>query len=173
MNELWIALGGVPDEGKEFVFDSPEIFEALFKENKFEGKIVKPVSGKAFLLVQPDGCLVRGDISGTVTLPCDRCTNAFEFSFSEQFDEFETAAPESGEPDDEPRIFDRGDGLELDLGQVFWEQFVLALPVRPLCDDNCKGLCVSCGANLNEEECSCERDTGDPRLAVFRNLKVK
>ncbi|XPV76796.1 MAG: YceD family protein [Desulfovibrio sp.] len=173
MNELWIALASVPEEGKEIIFDDPEIFEELFKENNFEGKIVAPVKAKAYLLEQADGCLVRGEISGSVTISCDRCTETYTFPFSESFDEYETAAPEKGTPDDEPRIFNRGDGLELDLGQVFWEQFVLALPVRPLCADKCKGLCNSCGANLNKDKCDCEQETGDPRLAVFRNLKLK
>ena len=60
-----------------------------------------------------------------------------------------------------------------DLAGLLWEEFVLALPVRPLCKPDCKGLCPDCGKNLNEGSCSCVRDEGDPRLAALRGLKVK
>ena len=62
---------------------------------------------------------------------------------------------------------------EINLAGLLWEEFVLALPVRPLCKPDCKGLCPDCGKNLNEGSCSCVRDEGDPRLAALRGLKVK
>ncbi len=62
-------------------------------------------------------------------------------------------------------------GLEFDVQGYLWQQFVLALPAKPLCDPDCKGLCPKCGVNLNEEQCSCQDDEGDPRLAVLRQLK--
>jgi uncharacterized protein len=52
------------------------------------------------------------------------------------------------------------------------EQVILALPTQPLCAESCRGLCASCGANLNRESCCCVAPTGDPRMAVFRTLKV-
>jgi uncharacterized protein len=49
---------------------------------------------------------------------------------------------------------------------------MLALPTRPLCAEDCRGLCDSCGANLNREACDCADTGGDPRMAIFRTLKV-
>jgi uncharacterized protein len=49
---------------------------------------------------------------------------------------------------------------------------MLALPTRPLCDENCRGLCGGCGANLNREPCACSASADDPRMALFRKLKV-
>ncbi len=60
----------------------------------------------------------------------------------------------------------------LDLGGVAWEQFMLAMPVNPLCRPDCKGLCPICGANLNLEACDCHKEEEDPRMAPLRNLKV-
>ena len=57
--------------------------------------------------------------------------------------------------------------------QRLWEEFSLALPVKPLCRPDCRGLCPECGKNLNEGACGCSRDSGDPRLAALRQLKVK
>ena len=58
----------------------------------------------------------------------------------------------------------------LDLAAVCWEEFVLALPPTPLCQEGCKGLCARCGANLNAGPCGCPPEEGDPRLAVLRGL---
>lgn len=61
----------------------------------------------------------------------------------------------------------------MDLAALVWQEFSLALPVKPLCDTRCKGLCPQCGANRNTESCGCARDEGDPRLAKLRNLTIK
>ena len=66
----------------------------------------------------------------------------------------------------------RGKVLELDGGSLLWEQYLLALPVKPLCDENCQGLCPRCGAPLRDGPCGCSEESGDPRLAVLKNLKV-
>jgi uncharacterized protein len=62
-------------------------------------------------------------------------------------------------------------GKEIDLDPILREQVVLALPGYPLCRDGCKGLCSSCGANLNERECGCERRVPDPRWAGLEKFK--
>jgi uncharacterized protein len=53
---------------------------------------------------------------------------------------------------------------------VIRQNLLLALPVSPLCDPHCQGLCPECGADLNKGPCSCQREEGDPRLAVLREL---
>ena len=62
-------------------------------------------------------------------------------------------------------------GKEIDLDPILREQVVLALPGYPLCKESCKGLCSSCGANLNERECGCERRVPDPRWAGLEKFK--
>ena len=54
---------------------------------------------------------------------------------------------------------------EIDLGELIHEQFYLTLPMKPLCREDCKGLCPVCGANWNQTTCACERRWEDPRLA--------
>jgi uncharacterized protein len=61
---------------------------------------------------------------------------------------------------------------EINLTPLIAEQVMLALPTRPLCSEDCRGLCGTCGVNLNRESCSCSEPVGDPRMAIFRNLKV-
>ncbi len=66
-----------------------------------------------------------------------------------------------------------GRGIEINPGALAWEEFSLALPVKPLCREACRGLCPVCGVNRNAESCSCAREEGDPRLAALQGLLVK
>jgi uncharacterized protein len=59
---------------------------------------------------------------------------------------------------------------KIDLSQMIWEQVYLALPMKPLCKEDCRGLCPQCGTNLNLSMCSCDRETVDPRLATLKTL---
>jgi uncharacterized protein len=61
------------------------------------------------------------------------------------------------------------DGV-LDLAELLREQFQLALPMKPLHDDACRGLCPECGANLNRTECGHQPKWEDPRLAPLKGL---
>jgi len=58
----------------------------------------------------------------------------------------------------------------LDLTPLLREQAWVALPMKPLCRPDCKGLCPQCGANLNLESCTCESVKIDPRLALLKDL---
>jgi uncharacterized protein len=62
---------------------------------------------------------------------------------------------------------------EIDLGQLMREQFYLSLPMKPLCRVDCKGLCPSCGTNLNRGSCDCKREWEDPRFAALKNLRTE
>ena len=64
------------------------------------------------------------------------------------------------------------EGDAVDLSPLIREQIILALPTRPLCQEGCKGLCPQCGADRNAAPCGCPTMSGDPRLAVLRDLKV-
>jgi len=64
------------------------------------------------------------------------------------------------------------DGEELDLMDLIREQLILALPDKPLCDEECKGLCPQCGADRNVESCGCDGKQPDPRMAVLATLKI-
>src|SRR6185503_8978804 len=59
----------------------------------------------------------------------------------------------------------------IDLNEILREQFYLALPMKPLCRENCAGLCPQCGMNRNTGTCSCATEIVDPRLAPLRGLK--
>ena len=59
---------------------------------------------------------------------------------------------------------------QIDLGQLMHEQFQLTLPMKPLCREDCLGLCAVCGGNRNTTTCQCTNTWEDPRLAGLKSL---
>jgi uncharacterized protein len=74
------------------------------------------------------------------------------------------------EEDDLTTAFYEND--QIDLGQLMQEQLYLSLPMKPLCSDDCKGLCPLCGTNLNRGTCECQPNREDPRFAALKNLRA-
>ena len=64
-----------------------------------------------------------------------------------------------------------GEGLLLE--DALREQVLLDLPLKVMCREDCKGLCPHCGANLNEDPCSCAEPLEDPRWAALKDLRTK
>lgn len=62
---------------------------------------------------------------------------------------------------------------KIDLGEVVREQLYLALPMKPLCQEDCKGLCPVCGVNRNRETCTCQQEWVDPRMAALAEWKSR
>jgi uncharacterized protein len=116
-----------------------------------------------------------GHIGGAVLGHCARCLEAYPFDLNKDF--FLVLVPRSELPRemdlrDEELDLSFYEGEEIDLTPLVREQIILALPSRPLCREDCKGLCPHCGANRNVQSCTCVTAGGDPRLAVLRTLKV-
>jgi uncharacterized protein len=116
-----------------------------------------------------------GTVEGRVTATCARCLEPFPARVSQAFSlvlspETELARElELGAGDLTQSFYS---GPEVDLTPLVYEQAMLALPTRPLCAEECRGLCPTCGANRNTERCGCPEEGGDPRLAVLRSLKI-
>lgn len=120
---------------------------------------------------------LAGQLSGEVELQCSRCLEPFRFPVVTDFDlRYVPRVENTGdgekevEEDDLATAFYAGD--EIDLEHLVMEQFQLAMPMKPLCDSACQGLCPQCGTNLNLGSCSCTRTWEDPRLAELKNLKT-
>ncbi|EFL52907.1 protein of unknown function DUF177 [Solidesulfovibrio fructosivorans JJ]] len=175
MSELWLDITDIPATGREFSFSDQAIWTGPIAEFDLPHRLDAPGTGLAAtfsVLPQTRGALVRGRLSGKVVSPCDRCAEDTMLDIAIDFEQFEEL-PAEGEESLEPGLVRRrGKVLELDVASLLWEQFLLAMPVKPLCDENCPGLCPRCGASLKDGPCSCSTEEGDPRLAVLRQLKV-
>jgi uncharacterized protein len=120
---------------------------------------------------------LRGKINASVEVRCDRCVAPVVFPVNAEFDvtyvpeEALAADAEAVELQEDDLTFATYEGDELDLSELAREQIVLALPARHLCREDCKGLCPTCGEDLNTQECHCERQEIDPRWAALAALK--
>jgi uncharacterized protein len=117
----------------------------------------------------------HGRIGATIEGHCSRCLKRYSFPLNKEF-EFvlapDTRSPKTKElnADELGLSFYHAD--KIDLTPFVREQALLALPTRPLCDENCRGLCPHCGVDLNERACGCSSSRGDPRMSAFRDLKL-
>jgi len=64
-------------------------------------------------------------------------------------------------------------GKQIDLTPAMREQILLSIPPSPLCSEDCKGLCPSCGKDLNEGACGCDRTVVDPRWQALKGLQLE
>lgn len=141
----------------------------------------KPFTGQAEIWNAGDRLLVTAKLEGEATLVCSRClteyTEPMKVSFEEEFvqGEVEEEHDEEDEEEDSGRTVSFYTGDEIDLADPLRENILLELPMKPLCDEDCEGLCPTCGINLNEGDCKCtgEPDVVDPRLAVLKDLLRK
>jgi DUF177 domain-containing protein len=116
-----------------------------------------------------DGAL-HGQVIGT----CSRCLEDYAFPLDHPFVFVLTPRAAVGEPEARLTADDLAlsfyEGEEIHLTPLVHEQAILALPTRPLCREDCRGLCARCGANLNAGPCGCPAAAPDPRLAVLHTL---
>ena len=120
---------------------------------------------------------VAGHLSAEAEVDCDRCLKSvsvpvetdFEVTYVPASDYAEAAeAAELQEEDLTQAVFD---GETIDLDELVREQALLAIPTRALCAEDCKGLCPTCGADRNAEDCACQTSQTDPRWAALENLR--
>jgi DUF177 domain-containing protein len=118
-----------------------------------------------------------GSLKTTLELSCSRCLESFQWPVDAHYDlRYQPHVQNAGEGELEIEENDLSTAFyeaeEIDLGQLMREQFYLSLPMKPLCRDDCRGLCPVCGTNLNRGTCECKRDWDDPRFAALRALKT-
>lgn len=179
MASSWILLHNIPPSGKEFVLDDQSVWADPLAEFSIPCAIREPLKAAFTVYVQDEGVLIRGTVTGKVALPCNRCAEDAVVTIDQNVDTYEAfptgdkAVDGDVDVDEELlRVAPMGQGVEMNLAALAWEEFSLALPMKPLCDAACKGLCPSCGINRNTASCSCETDGLDPRMAPLRGLKV-
>jgi uncharacterized protein len=141
--DLGVEMVGVP-EGTEIELD-------LMLEAVMEGVLV---SGTA-----------RSPLSGECARCLDPLTSSIEVEFQELYVYSDTRSGESAEQDER-----RLEGDLIDLEPVVRDAMVLALPLSPLCRDDCPGLCTECGVRLADAEPDHHHDAADPRWAALQGM---
>lgn len=139
----------------------------------------RPVTAD-FVLTHKDRELqVGGTVKTAIRCTCSRCARDFTRDVSATFDLSYLPQPEwtNENAEIELRYEDMEvgyyDGITFDVDLMVLEQIELAIPMRFVCREDCKGLCYKCGADLNEGTCQCKADEVDSRLSVLLEFKKK
>lgn len=120
----------------------------------------------------------KAKLNGTMNLifeiPCDRCLRTVESEIEVTFEK-EVYAPNYRENEnDEEELFELEDGFmegySLNVEQLIYSEIIINWPMKILCTEDCKGICKSCGQNLNEGTCTCDNFVPDPRLASIKDI---
>jgi uncharacterized protein len=158
-----------------------EHFERTFQPSAFEPqdedyRVATPVELSMDIEKSGGGVFrVIGRATTRLQLECGRCLDEFEVPVDARFElrympqpDAATEAEREIAEDDLTTSFYREDTL--DVIDMLREQFQLALPMKPLCAESCRGLCPECGANWNRTDCGCQPKWVDPRLAPLKEL---
>ena len=118
-----------------------------------------------------DGVFVRGRLRTTVRLACRRCLSSVEQPVDDTVDLlYQTLGPDDEEAEGEVYPLPaRGD--ELDLRDAVREQLLLRAPEFALCSEACRGICPTCGADLNQGDCDCVPEQAPSPWDALKNVK--
>ena len=117
-----------------------------------------------------EGVLVTGPVDVQAEFDCARCLTKITGEVSVEVCELYVGPGHEAPPEEDPY---RVDGLEIDLEPMLRDAVTLALPLRPICREDCKGICARCGQDLNQGPCDCKDDEIDPRWAALAELRDK
>jgi uncharacterized protein len=173
-----LRIDDITAQAREFSFFEPEqeINRALAQGPVREYFVKSPVRVCFECYRAGTELFATGSIDAVTRAVCSRCAEEFD-SLSHRAFRYVLAPEVLGDEQEfglraEDLEFSEYQGEEIDLSPLIREQVLLALTPRPLCRDDCRGLCPRCGINQNEQSCNCTAVTPDPRLAVLRTLKV-
>jgi len=173
---LKLDLRKIPDgeSRKSFLINSSQL-EYQKDEVTFQGDI----QGEIILSRRSGEIQVQGQLSFMTSLTCSRCLLPFEKNFTEEiFLRYLKGHPNrrnqtsgEGEITEEDLTTNFYEGEEIEIGEALRDSILLALPVKPLCRENCKGLCSRCGQDLNLGDCGCPEEERFSRWKGLKGLK--
>jgi uncharacterized protein len=151
-----------------------EINEPCFPDNE-ELQCVSPVHGSVEVTNSGTLLLVRGNLETDVRLPCGRCLTdvlmPIEVVIDEQFPLVHVGDAMFAVPEEvEDTASNLVNNNVLDLEELIRQNLLAGMPIQPLCAPECKGLCPTCGQNLNTEECTCPAETVESPFQVLAEL---
>jgi uncharacterized protein len=154
-------------------------YDYLFEGKVEDIKITEPYFGnyrtEAVLTKFDKQMILDAETSIKANLVCDRCAIDFETTISSSYRMvylLENEIPDSEKEKVEINYI-HPDTEKIDISEDVKDYALLAVPMKKLCGEDCKGLCYKCGKNLNEGECNCIREEIDPRWEPLLKLKNK
>lgn len=162
-----IKISNLSEGTHEFIFEDG--VESVGLEQPFFGKF----KSLAVLSKLHDQLILSVKTKFNVKYQCDRCGADFDSMLNSEYQMvyLQNEKPADTESDNITYLSRTAD--KIDLKDDVREFALLSIPMKKLCKEDCKGLCYKCGADLNKEQCKCNKDEIDPRWKPLMNLKDK
>ena len=113
---------------------------------------------------------VEGKAKIVLKMNCDRCLKEVDEVLNLDIFREVFAPDEIAESTDEKSDQTFMEGYQLNVEDLINDEILLSLPMKVLCKEDCKGICNTCGQNLNKGSCDCEDTSLDPRMSVIRDV---
>jgi uncharacterized protein len=177
-DSLKINVVTIPEEGLSFdLSENGKSFQACFQYIDNPDFSLREVDIKCQISNTSGTIFIKGNLSVLFGINCSRCLEDVGLPSSGDF--AYTLVPTKQEIKEDVEL--KAEELEIsyyqddfiDLTPIICEQIILLIPIKPLCSEECKGLCPHCGSNLNTASCNCQLEFVDQRLAVLKNYRVK
>lgn len=175
---MLIRVDEIPEAGRRIHlhWGQERLLRFLPDDDPFPPVLLRPLNVDLEIQKRVDHIRIEGELVGGLHVSCHRCLEAFELSLHDTVDVALVPGEESSPAEEvelEARDLDYEffDGVVIDLDQLVAEQVFLALPVKILCTERCRGLCPRCGANLNEGPCSCKRGDEESPFASLKAIR--
>ena len=169
-----IKISDIPIQGLDVdITEKAQYFDF----NKEERSIFRfPIQLRGKVIKSGSDLYLKGTINTLLHLECSRCLLIFDLDLEETFDIMfipKTSISNFGDDielnqNELDTTYYEGDYL--DMTEIIRQQLLLSKPMKPLCKEDCAGLCPKCGSNLNIKKCICDKEYIDPRWSTLKNL---
>lgn len=157
-----INVGFIIHEEAGFAQEIPFDLEKV----KIEDLELRNLTGSVTIGRTPQGLVVQGKFSAETTLECVRCLKEFSYPLEWEITEL-YAFTKKSVSESELLV---PDDAQIDFAPLIREYALLELPIKPLHDPNCKGLCIECGQDLNIKDCGHSQESDDSPFAALKKL---
>jgi uncharacterized protein len=164
-----LSINDIPEEGLNLEISEEKVAPDF---------IFSPVQASLAIHKAGTQVCVKGNVTAKVKLTCSRCLKDFFREMSVPVDVVyypieELRSDETYEIKTEELDLGFYSDDEIELLDLMSEQIMLNVPMKPLCSDECRGICSICGADLSSQSCECVEQEGDPRFGVLKKLLEK
>jgi uncharacterized protein len=170
---VWVELGKLEETDGRFAHAyGPE--ELALEDDRARLSEAPELSGRVSR--DRNQVVLKGRLSARVEVDCDRCLKPVDVRVSTEFNlryvtATEYASIHTAELEDADLALSVFDGAAIDIDEVAREQVLLAVPLRSLCREECKGFCPDCGVDRNLNDCACQTTEIDERWAGLGDLR--
>jgi uncharacterized protein len=174
----FIDFDTIDDRGPQTYHGTYEVNAADLDRHEVANVGTVKIDAKAERGDLDDEYVADGTVSFTADLTCSRCAEPYPFAITSPFHVRFRPRPEASQENEEVEITDKEEldvefysEREIPLRDLALEQVQLSIPMKPLCDESCLGLCPTCGVNRSREKCACSESIVDERWGALKDIR--